>query len=754
LLRKRFVGARGSILVLVAVAMFPFAGMLAFVLDVSHWFDYSRNLQNRADAAALAAGAAYGDICFRSSYGDQWSGAQSVIGKWAQFYSGPASSPAVVPFDEGTNSAANDPYSDASVFATTGAGPYKNLPNLTKGPLSNYWVRLNANNYYDKGGTNFQMGDFCTGDPSTDQTDPNPPASTHEGIVDVKVTQYQLGNFIPIFGAIGPNIEAHARVEIQQIQTAKGVRPIAVNDASDAPCITANFLDKDGSLLQSEKLQQSSGSPGLWTSNVTIGGVNQAKQVTMPASGHPVTVQLALNDCATSNPVTIPYDYYDASGGDHQFGLAYINNFGSPPANPTTPVIDTGGVRLTGSLGTACDPYFQSNQTCTGIGADAFVKFPTANPGTDYVRAVDCGTSTNGCSINGTHIDLGNVSGNEWNGSGLTINPDTGPHYIDIAWAQLGGKIGNTTCKPTVDSQGNPNDPWASSNGCNGDLGPQQRSLSGIDGTNFCSGKNYDTGGFRWVTVGSTDGGGISSGANTYGTGGTAPHLYVTLKLAGLADSGDTDPPVCLRVNEQQSHQTGMINCGQGNGGSFDQTAIETGCPQPLQIDTRVGANGALTCTPQNTPWDCVGNDPGNSPPVLKGFDNLIGNPAPGNCETNFWPYNPATGGSTKDPNHDFTLADKRAVIMVITTPVETYGTHGTSQIPIVNFAVFYVTGWANNQGGVKGCANNDPAPPGAGNGEIWGHWTSIAVPPGLGSGNGQKCNFTLFGNCVAVLTR
>src|SRR5438270_915657 len=97
----------GSVLVLVAATMFPIIGMFSFAIDVSHWFNYSRNLQNRADAAVLAGGGAYGDICFRSSHGDVWNGLQSAVGKWAQQYSGPANSPSVVPFDGGTNSAAN-----------------------------------------------------------------------------------------------------------------------------------------------------------------------------------------------------------------------------------------------------------------------------------------------------------------------------------------------------------------------------------------------------------------------------------------------------------------------------------------------------------------------------------------------------------------------------------------------------------------------------------------------------------------------
>ncbi len=47
---------RGSVMVMVALWLPLLALFASFAIDASHWWDYSRNLQNRADAAALAAG--------------------------------------------------------------------------------------------------------------------------------------------------------------------------------------------------------------------------------------------------------------------------------------------------------------------------------------------------------------------------------------------------------------------------------------------------------------------------------------------------------------------------------------------------------------------------------------------------------------------------------------------------------------------------------------------------------------------------
>src|SRR5437764_6432095 len=121
---------RGSVMVLVAAAMFPLAGMMSFVIDVSHWFDYSRNLQNRADAAALAAGLEFGGTCLIQNPS---AAAMNNIGQIAQNYSGAAS-----------NSDLYYPYQ---------AGNTKNIPNLKAGALNHYHFLINSPNFWQKGQT-------------------------------------------------------------------------------------------------------------------------------------------------------------------------------------------------------------------------------------------------------------------------------------------------------------------------------------------------------------------------------------------------------------------------------------------------------------------------------------------------------------------------------------------------------------------------------------------------------------------------
>ena len=105
---------RGAVLVMVAVWLPLLALFVSFAVDVGHFFDYSRNLQNRADAAAFAAGDAYGNTCFGTPTSTQLDN----IGHTAQQYAGPPNT---------TPGPPNLPYPFSAGL------PYQNQPNLRRG---------------------------------------------------------------------------------------------------------------------------------------------------------------------------------------------------------------------------------------------------------------------------------------------------------------------------------------------------------------------------------------------------------------------------------------------------------------------------------------------------------------------------------------------------------------------------------------------------------------------------------------------
>src|SRR5690242_5527042 len=131
---------RGAVVVMVAVWLPVLALFVSFAVDFAHFFDYSRNLQNRADAAAYAASIQYGGTCFSSPTTAQ----ADVIGKVAQKYAGP---PAGTPD-------ANLPYT------FNAASPYQNQPNLTQGTPGNFHMLLNSTQNWTPAGpnTNWSMG--------------------------------------------------------------------------------------------------------------------------------------------------------------------------------------------------------------------------------------------------------------------------------------------------------------------------------------------------------------------------------------------------------------------------------------------------------------------------------------------------------------------------------------------------------------------------------------------------------------------
>jgi Flp pilus assembly protein TadG len=238
---RRAGSERGAVVALFGVLL-PVLGLLTmFAIDTAHWWDYSRNLQSRADAAALAAGLEYGNTCGTATPN---AAAMAKVGEAAQLYSGPQST-SDLPYDYAT--AATD-------FAPTG---YQNLPTLKAGTLDHFHVFINASGPWKSGqisanpahwpghsGTaqSFTHGSVCSASYADDQGGKAGP------ITDVWVTQDNVPQFFRLVD-IHPSISAHARVELQQGNAGDLIRPIAVRDstAGSLPsCVTVNFVRDDG----------------------------------------------------------------------------------------------------------------------------------------------------------------------------------------------------------------------------------------------------------------------------------------------------------------------------------------------------------------------------------------------------------------------------------------------------------------------------------------------------------------------------
>jgi Putative Flp pilus-assembly TadE/G-like len=784
---KRLAGEQGAVIVLVGLWLPVLALFVMFAIDVSHWFDYSRNLQARADAAALAAGAQYGDTCAATTPDAT---AMAQIAEAAQLYSGP----------EATSDL---PYSYAQPLTDFSPTTYQNDPTLRAGTLDRYHVLINApgpwqpgqtsnNNWPGQSGTpqSFKNGTVCAASYADDQGGKAGP------ITDVWVTQDKLPLFFPLL-QLHPTISAHARVELQQGTGGDMIRPVAVRDSAVPDCVSVNFVTDDAShtIVKTWVLTKDpAGDPS--NPNATLWD-NPAGDP-LPVQSANLIVQPVLG-CGASAAV-----YNDTTNT----GLLYINSYGtSTPGAGQAPIITTGGVTLGGSC--TPDQYF-STQDCTAS-VTAHVAFAPAVPyGNETVTAVDTGTGNsltlsklhtavtgkqtvaagqpltvdstagfkpsgsidvNGASyaysaIDATHFTLvagGSFANNalvtqtgdtNWNSGalGLSFLQQTGQHPIRIDWTQTSGSVGGIPC-------GN------GANACKNSLGVQQQ---GFSACSACDAPDDSDGiiAFRLHLPGATGG----SGQQVFQRGTTVPALVAELELSGLTfektNPTSPPPPQVLRVGTSTDKATGLINCGQGSGANADVDAITNGCPlvntpacnkpdydfcAPLKVyDPALHTskcNPLLRETSDPAYADCVATTQGTRRSKIPGAiaARIVVN---GTCSANNWTaYN--AGTIKKIPP-----GDPRAVLFIITKPGDL---SKNSIVPIENFATFYVTGW-DTSGSIPNCnpAGTNEAFPGKGkssqNGAIWGHWIEY-TQPGVFS-NGTFCDPTLFGVCASVLTR
>jgi hypothetical protein len=712
----------GAVVVLVALWMPLIAILMTFAIDVGHWFDYKRSLQARADAAALAAGSAYGTICFAS--GGPSAASLHGLGYVAQGYTG------------ADTTTSDLPYLPYSVAVPTGSSSYYNIPNLAKGKLSDYHVLFNSKDYWNLGGHDFNMAAdssnsdtaYCNSNADNYDVD----KSRHGAMFDVKLTQANLGLFFALPFTSVPAINAHSRVELQPQTTANRIRPIAIRDANSIPCVSVEFHRTDNNaligtpvVLQREPVDPLNPTgPSVWDNG-------SGTDVSIP-SGSNVYVRPFLNNCA-SPPQG---DYYDSNSG-----ILYVNGYdgsaSTPPAAGSGPKImagvagdpnQPGGVSLV-TGGCSPDQYFTTGHTTSATDC-------TVNVVATIGFANDSGKLTVTNLDTGDSFAMSKVTGNTWISSSFTIDLQSGQNRFSIDWEQTSGTIGLKTCSN------------AHNNPCTGTFGVQQEAFSACDG---CADPD-DSGPIIQARL--AEGATVLTNNLTSGT----HHLTVQIEIAGLQNSKPGDKPIVLRYNTSTSQSTGLIDCGQGNGASADAAALSSGCPligtpdckvsdycAPFAINTRSGVcTPSLRLSDPTADADCVATTQGTRASQIPGAIAsriVVG----GKCSANNW-------GGTVPPG------DPRAITMIVTSPADLQGTGGQI-IPIRKFATFYVTGW-DTSGSIPNCnpAGTNEAYPGstrknAQKGAIWGHWIEY-VDPGGGGGSGQFCDPTLFGNCVAVLTR
>jgi hypothetical protein len=742
-------------MVLVAAGLSAFVLLAAFVVDVAHWYDYSRNLQNRADAAALAAAVQYGNTCF----GSPTVGQTDVIGKVAQQYAGP---PAGTPD-------ANLPYPFLSI-----AG-YQNQPNLTKGTPGNFHMLLNSKQYWPNG-ANWNMGTTGNNTSSLALCNSQDENGNVGAMVDVRLTQANLGLFFPV-ATFTPTISAHARAALEG-EVSTNAAPIAVGDTGFTPCVSVRLVDAStNSVIQTVTLSKEPTDPNNPTAPVQWDNSASPASFTMPPSDS-VYVQPYLNDC-NGNGQT-----YDDTKNT---GLMMIDNYPSSApnvANGSPPQLSTNGViAFYGNCPTATTtPYFTpSGADCT-VEVDALVAFASnvgsSNQGLTLVQHQWDNTNQVWTTTqNQMHLSQGNGTNKCQNTSAwcttVTIPDSSGIDQFSLNWQETAGQIGTTQCGTGNGQQPPP---------CTGQINNGAILQQVFGACNGCD-QPDDSGPIVFARISEANGSGVIIGNDTNSFAGGSPHnLVFTLKLSGLNTAAPGSPATVLRFANSTNHQTGLVDCGQGQSGNNDSAVVYYGCGpdnpvvtgmNPLFVYSRTNGTGCSPAQDGNTTgWpngnnqDCIQTTPGQRRTlvVCPLVERIVGAPFGGNCTGQALGTCPANNWSSTTGSAGIPIGDPRAITMIITSDVDLATAAGQPQawVPIRKFATFYVTGWDPNimpscTSPSLGSSQNEPFPVkgkrNSSNGAIWGHW--INYEDTAGTPSGQLC---VIGssptNCVPALTR
>ena len=87
-------------------------------------------------------------------------------------------------------------------------------------------------------------------------------------------------------------------------------------------------------------------------------------------------------------------------------------------------------------------------------------------------------------------------------------------------------------------------------------------------------------------------------------------------------------------------------------------------------------------------------------------------------------------------------------MVRLLITDFSALGGSGATDVPVTNFAAFYITGWTGSK-----CANNGPPPGDVSKGAIWGHFVKYIEPDPNSTGD-ETCDPIVVTPCVPILVK
>jgi hypothetical protein len=700
---------QGAVAVLVAVMLPLIFMLLVFAIDASNSWVHKRHLQGQVDAGVFAG--ALGPWLPDCD--------DSPIEANARTYGG----------DEG----AGDPAAGAS-----------NKLSVFTGNTGTVHLLINSTHFFNQSGTDHSDGGT-----------PCQSLAAENGHLDLKVTEsnqplYLGSPLIPGLRLV-PAINAHARVEIQQLGASGGLLPIGVPDPNPVAG-AAIFVKEDGTqpptmLTPPVPLSKNAANPVSlngrslveWDSGSAAIPINDRNNGVVIAFSGTTSWSLSGTLAQICNqPLVECYQYDDSNLFT---GLSFIHGYSTGGGTPSSPNLGDVKVENVGCgnnppSANESAPYFVLTGGCT-VRVRAAISFGAGTNITVALEAPGCPNSGNpkGC--------LMTTSGSCPSGyyctqdSLPTIPAGAGPVSLTINWAD--------------------EDPAATGNKKRSGSFLAHRVFSANDDPAY-------SGPIEFVAVVDPSTG---DQKNSVIFGSNAFRVRVGIEGNLGVQSSVSDPAVKLRVVGGRTSNRHTLDCdpnpaidAQDPGYTTLWEELAYGCYPQYSPNTGTACPGTSSALwqPQPPPYQCVWvQTGGETNQVAKGLNQRIfGDTKPsGACPPlgepghNNWGYDPDSDGT---PN--ISPDDPRA-LEVFLVPFGSFSASGSYAVPVTGRAAFYVSGYTGRGGGFDNpCEGygDDPTP---GPATIVGHFMHYVFNnPGTGTGHSCVLSETNLEPCIAVLTQ
>ena len=510
----------------------------------------------------------------------------------------------------------------------------------------------------------------------------------------VKLTETGLPLILKAFDV--PYINAHARVSILQESKGSGVSPMAVADA--APIAARAYFvneDKGNEVITSVLLakQGSSNGQDIWSN--TLAPVSLAISKTNSTTAH-IGVVIALS--GKTNDTTCGHEFVQCFDQGSTGPLLHIAGYSNEGTGSLTAPLAREATLSSPAPNTCTDGYFSnSSSNCTF----------TVSAKIDYGS-----TNAKGVTVTAKGAALAfNATSGLWTGT-VTLANGSGSNEIPVVVKCA--KATGSAC-PTASTEATIQDVhriYAASKEHSGTIA--SASIAEV--------------------------GGLPSDANSFQVceaqdGNSCTHkLVVMVNVSGsLANAQQfSDPIYVMRLG---SSQADGVACPPNSGPSASnyRESLAKGCVGKYAINT-----SDPNCTANTEPFDCLGV-------FRQGMEKRIQTePPPGTR-----PYCPNNWKNNNGNGVPILPKDDSRIVQVFIEPYGALNANGepltsSGEIPIQNFATFYVTGYDGDS------CSSDPS---AGKAEVFGHFIKYVTVSGEGSEE-QKCVQNAIGTCVAVLTQ